>query len=98
MSFHFFHHHFARKKISKVDYAALCVGVLQPFTAIPQIIEIYQTGDAANVSLWAWLAPGLSGLVFLWYGIVHKLTPIIVTQILWFVFQMIVVAEILIYG
>lgn len=98
MSFDFFHYHFNRKEVRRIDRAALVVGVLQPFTTLPQIWEIYQTGSAANVSLWAWLTSALSGLVFLWYGIAHRLKPIIITQVLWFVLQMIVVAEILLYG
>ncbi len=98
MSFHFFHYHFNKNEVERIDRAALVVGVFQPLTALPQIWEIFRTGSADNVSLWAWLASALSGLVFLWYGIAHKLQPIIITQILWFVLQMIVVVEILIYG
>lgn len=97
MSFHFFHYHFNKQEVKRIDSWALVTGILQPMTAIPQIWEIYRTGSAANVSLWAWLVSALSGLVFLWYGIAHSLKPIIVTQILWFILQMIVVVEILVY-
>lgn len=98
MSLTYFHYHFTKKEMKRVNRAAMIVGVLQPFTAVPQIWEIIRSGDADNVSLWAWLISALSGLVFLWYGIAHRLKPIIITQVLWFVLQMIVVVEILIYG
>ena len=80
-----------------VERLALAVGVFQPLTTIPQIVQIEQTHNVVGVSLVTWYLSAFSGLIFLAYGFVHKLRPVIVTQIMWFILQMIVVVQILLY-
>jgi uncharacterized protein with PQ loop repeat len=77
---------------------ALVVGVLQPLTTVPQIMLIEKTRDVAGVSVLTWLLSALSGLAFLVYGVVHRLRPVVVTQVLWFVLQMIVVIQVISHG
>lgn len=90
-------------KLRKINYKkltehlALVVGIIQPLTALPQIMLLADGRDASGVSLWSWLLPDISGLFFLAYGISHKLRPIIVTQALWFILQTIVVVQIILY-
>lgn len=89
----------ARRDLRQLsEQSAVAVGVIQPLTTVPQIILLAQTQSAAGVSLLTWLLCAVTGLVFLWYGMVHGLRPVIVTQILWFILQMIVVVQVLIYG
>jgi uncharacterized protein with PQ loop repeat len=80
------------------DRLALVVGVLQPLSTLPQIWQIQNSGSVAGVSAMAWFLSATSGLVFLAYGIFHKLRPIVITQILWFILQMIVVIQVMVHG
>jgi len=70
-----------------VDTLALIVGVVQPLVTIPQIYLIYSTQDATGVSAFMWAGYNVSSVILLLYGLRHKLTPIIVAQILWLVVQ-----------
>jgi len=80
------------------EQLAVFAGILQPMMTIPQVIQIYGTKSATGVSLVTWIGYAVLGLVFLIYGIVHRLKPIWITQILWFTLQMSVVMGVLIYG
>ena len=80
------------------EHLALIAGILQPMMTLPQAWKIYTTHSAAGVSLATWVGYAVLGLVFLVYGIVHKLRPIALTQVIWFTLQMIVVVGILKYG
>lgn len=72
--------------------------VIHPLTALPQIYKIYSTQNASGVSLWTWVGFMLLGLIFLAYGIVHKIKPFIVTQVLWFIVDFAVVIGVLLYS
>ncbi len=71
--------------------------VIHPLTAVPQVYKIYSTHDVAGVSLWTWFGFMTLGLIFLAYGLAHKIRPFIVTQILWFIVDFLVVAGVLMY-
>ena len=75
----------------------LVASVVQPLMTVPQVVMIYRTHDVSGVSLFTWVGYALIGLVFFAYGIKYKLVPIYLTQIIWFVLQLSVVAGILIY-
>ena len=72
--------------------------IIHPLTAVPQVYTIFSTQDASGVSLWTWFGFMLLGLIFLAYGIVHNIKPFIVTQVLWFVVDFVIVIGILLYG
>lgn len=86
-------------KVSKksVERFALIAGIIQPLITIPQIIAIYGNQSAADVSLLTWLGYLFFGVTFLVYGIVFRLKPIWIGQIVWVVAQLIIVAGILLY-
>lgn len=71
--------------------------VLFPLMALPQVYEIYSKHNVAGVSLLSWVAFMALGLIFLAYGILHKIKPFIVTQILWFIIDFLMVGGILLY-
>ena len=73
------------------------VAVIHPLTATPQVYQIYSTQSVEGVSLLTWLGFMVLGAVFLAYGVVHKIKPFIVTQVLWFVIDFLIVAGILLY-
>lgn len=96
--FNFHTHIYSKRSLSVVDKSMSAVAVIQPLMAAPQIYQIYTTQDASGVSLVTWLAFLLLGLVFLAYGIVHLIKPLIVTQILWFAVDLLVVVGIVLYS
>ena len=71
--------------------------IIHPLTATPQVYKIYSTNDVAGVSLLTWLGFMILGLIFLAYGIVHRIKPFIVTQVLWFIVDALVVVGVIIY-
>lgn len=85
------------KHKKQVEAFALVAAILQPLTTIPQIITIYGNKSAADVSLITWLCYLFFGVTFLVYGIVFKLRPIWIGQIIWVTMQATVVVGILIY-
>lgn len=96
--FHFQTHIFGKRSLSAVDKLMSIAAVAQPLMATPQIVQIYSTNDATGVSLLTWLAFLIFGVIFLVYGIVHNIRPLIVTQVLWFVVDLLVVVGILLYN
>ena len=92
------HKHLSKKqKITIIDRLMSLAAIIHPLTAVPQVYDIFTSKDASGVSLVTWLSFMVLGLIFLAYGIVHKLKPFILTQILWFVIDFLVVAGILLY-
>ena len=93
------HTYLSRKKETAiVDRLMTLAAVLHPLTATPQVYKIYTTHAASGVSLWTWLGFMLLGLVFLAYGLLHRIRPFIVTQVLWFVVDLLVVIGVVLYG
>jgi len=95
---------YLQKYISKkdtttfVDKLMSAAAVIHPLTATPQVWLIYSTQDATGVSLSTWIGFMLLGLIFLAYGILHKIKPFIVTQVLWFIVDFLVVVGVILYG
>jgi uncharacterized protein with PQ loop repeat len=87
-----------RRSTKSIDSLMTLASVIHPLTAIPQVYSIYATQDVSGVSLWTWLGFMLLGLVFLTYSIVHKIKPLILNQILWFIVDFLVVIGIIIYS
>lgn len=87
-------------KINKqrVELFALAAGILQPLITLPQIITIYANQSATDVSLLTWLGYLFFGITFLVYGIVFKLKPIWIGQIIWVAMQSLTVIGILLYS
>lgn len=71
--------------------------VIHPLTALPQVYDIYTSHNVAGISLWTWIGFVVIGFVFLAYGITHRLKPIVLTQVLWFIVDLTVITGILLY-
>ena len=98
MYFHL-HKHLSRKQETTViDRLMTVAAVIHPLTAVPQVYKIYTTQNVSGVSLYTWLGFMCLGLIFLAYGILHKIKPFILTQILWFIVDFLVVAGVLLYS
>ncbi|HRN97666.1 MAG TPA: hypothetical protein PLZ58_04440 [Candidatus Saccharibacteria bacterium] len=75
------------KRTKMIDSVALLVGIVQPFTTLPQIWMVYVSQDASQVSFFMWTGYNVASIVLLVYGIHHRLPPIIWAQVLWLVVQ-----------
>ncbi len=81
-----------------IERFALIAGIIQPLISIPQIIQIYSSQSAADVSLLTWVGYLVFAAVFLAYGLTFKLTPIWVTQIIWIIMEVAIIVGILLYS
>jgi uncharacterized protein with PQ loop repeat len=80
-----------------IDMAVNIAAVIHPLTALPQVYDIYTSHNVAGISLWTWIGFVVIGFVFLAYGITHRLKPIVLTQVLWFIVDLTVITGILLY-
>lgn len=85
------------RHVKIIDRLMLVASTLHPLSALPQVYSIYSQQSAVGVSLITWLGFMIIGLVFLAYGIVHKLTPFILNQVIWFAVDFAVVIGILLF-
>lgn len=76
----------------------MIASIIQPLAAVPQVIKIWTEQSAVGVSLWTWLGFSAVGVVFLFYGIMHRLKPFIINQIIWFVLDALIVLGIVLYS
>lgn len=65
---------------------------------IPQGVEIFSTHQAQSVSLLTWAFFLLSDVVWATYGIKHKLLPLILGHVLYFIIEGSVVIGIIAYS
>lgn len=92
---HLLHFHISkRKKLTYFDKLVAVAAFLYPLSGIPQVIEIFQ-GNIDGVSMLSWAGFIVFSILFLAYGVVHKITPMIVTNALWLVIDGLVVIGIL---
>lgn len=81
-----------------VDKLVIIGGVVGPIMTLPQVLEIYVHQNAAGVSIPTWSTYIVLSLLWLTYGILHKEMPIIITNILFFILDVIIVAGAVVYG
>jgi uncharacterized protein with PQ loop repeat len=87
-----------RPIIAVIDRLMMIASIVHPITALPQVIQIYDSQNASGVSLLTWLGFMTIGLIFLSYGIVHRLKPLIINQVLWFIVDFLVVIGVVLYS
>lgn len=95
------HAHISKNKPSKHKFLELAVSVMAiagPLFGLPQVVEIYASHDASSIALWSWIGFSLYSLVFLTYGIVNRLRPVITAQIMWLSIYALVIIGTLLYG
>ncbi len=80
-----------------IDRWALIIGTIQPLMTLPQILLVYSSHNASQISIVTWVAYDVASIVLLIYGLKHRLLPIIVAQILWLIVQSVLVIATLIF-
>lgn len=82
-----------RKQIKQFDKFVIAMSFIQPISGLPQAISIWNGNSQA--SLLSWILFTVFGIVMLCYGIIHKIQPIIVTNIIWLVIDVAIVVGLL---
>lgn len=86
------HTHLAKKKqLTAFDKVIIFASFAYPLCSVPQVIEVFG-GQAEGVSLFSWIGFMIFSVLFLIYGWIHKVTPMIITNSLWFVVDGLVIA------
>ena len=95
---HLLHFHISKKRrIGLIDKVAVVAAFVYPLTATPQVIEIFK-GNIDGVSLLTWFGFILFALFFIMYGLVHKITPINISNNLLLLIDGLVVAGVVTQG
>lgn len=81
-----------------VDKMMNSVAFISPLSATPQIFTIFGKQQASGVSLASWIMYLLIGLITLAYGSFHKLRPIIISQSLWTIIDIVIIVGVIMYG
>ena len=87
-----------RRTARAIDNAMAVAAVVHPATALPQVIKIYQTHNATGVAPLTWMGFMAIGGVFLAYALLHKIKPMIVTQVLWFIMDGLILTGVVLYS
>lgn len=97
------HHLHQRKKNStkqtkRYDAFMSAVGIGVPLITSSQVFKIWCTQNAQGVSIIAWSAYLFNSLAWLVYGCIHKEKPIILTNIVCSVINVLVILGSVLYG
>lgn len=95
--YHLFKYLRQKKNATAVDKLMATAAVLHPITALPQVILLYSNKDASGLSIFMWIGFLILGVIFMAYGIAHRLKPYILMQILWLVIDIAVIIGIIKY-
>lgn len=80
------------------DKLVLICSIVYPATALPQIIKVFSSHSAHDLSLLSWVLYALLESIFLAYAINKRLVPIIIQDSLWLVVYIVLIMAILLYG
>jgi uncharacterized protein with PQ loop repeat len=96
MNNHALHHH--TKSTKRIDTLIYIAAILQPLFTIPQIYTVWILQTVEGVSLATWGLYTIFNFLWLWYAVVHKEKPLIITNILWILMQGSVFVGVIIVG
>lgn len=77
--------------LEKLVYAG---AIIEPAMTLPQIYDTWTSGSGG--SLLTWSAYFIFAVVWLLYAIKYRITPLIITELLWVIFQGLVVVGLLV--
>lgn len=82
---------------SGLERAAYVVAIVGPLTTCPQIVQIFTTKSAEDVSIPAWIGFTLYSVFWVLYGASRKDWPLTLANALWSALQLVVVVGALLY-
>jgi uncharacterized protein with PQ loop repeat len=95
---HVFQEHIkAKKKLGVFDTIVIIASFMYPLSGLPQVVQIFQ-GTTEGVSLYSWVSFLVFAIIFLTYGLKHRITPMIITNSIWIVVDGLVVIGYLLHS
>lgn len=90
-----------KNKIKKQEIDTKLVyifGLATPLFMIPQAVAIFFNKNAANISLVMWSFFLLADVVWIIYGVHHKIRPLVYSHALYFIVESVIIAGIVLYS
>jgi MtN3 and saliva related transmembrane protein len=81
-----------------VDKTIIFVGVIGPIMTVPQILKIWVEKNAGSISLISFSTYIFVALFWVYYGILHKEKPIIITHGAWALMHFFIVIGTILYA
>lgn len=85
-------------EMKAVDKMMGSVAFVAPLSSAPQLVTIFGKQEAAGISAASWTMYLIVALITLAYGTFHNLRPIIISQSLWVVIDILIIVGVLMYG
>ena len=90
--------HSTEREKAVLDRLIYPIGMIFPLSTIPQIVEIFVSGDASGVSLLTWGAYAVLGFILLLWAIADSIKPLIISYSLWMLMYIAVLIGVMLYG
>lgn len=84
-----------KKPLNLFDLLVIVVSVVYPLSAIPQAISVFQ-GNTEGVAVLSWIFFFMCAALFLIYGIKRKVMPMIISNSIWVVMDVLVVIGVIV--
>jgi uncharacterized protein with PQ loop repeat len=81
-----------------VSYLMYAVAVIMPLSNFPQIQKLYSTHVTAGLSIETWIMYLFFGFIPLAYAIVYKIKPLVVSNFLWSIVNIIMIYGIAVFS
>lgn len=85
-----------REQETIIDKIVQVAAFIYPLSGLPQVYLVMK-GEISGVSLVSWMAFSVFSLVFMMYGILHKMRPIIIVNLCWLVIDLLIIFGILVH-
>ncbi|MBC7512786.1 hypothetical protein H7142_03980 [Candidatus Saccharibacteria bacterium] len=96
---HKIHQHIkSKKKMTAIDKLMYFASFAYPFTALPQIIQVYTSKDVTSLSLISFALYVIFGSIFLAYAINKRLQPLVIEGALWLIIYVAMLFGILLFS
>lgn len=94
------HKHFhvqTKKPRDGLDILVYFFTFATPLFEVPQVLEIYSRHSAQDVSIWTWAFFCIDNIVWIAYALRKQIMPVLITSILYEIFELAIFIGILIY-
>ncbi len=80
-----------------IDNVCTIFSIIMPLTTLPQIIQLFTSQSAQDLSLVMWVLYCIGVIPFLIFGVMHKERQLVVLNSLWLVVQLVMIIGIVMY-
>lgn len=81
-----------------IGLAMYAVAFIMPATNIPQITKLFSSQNATGLSIQTWIMYLLFGAIPLFYAFVNNIKPLIISNILWTLVELVMIYGIIRFG